>query len=221
MKNPLLLTLFIIGFVLFTIFYFVSSFFYKKRHQVKYHFYQMFPYEFNYPTTFKENFYGNIIFVLAAMSVTSFYIVNPISSIYSMLAIAFNIIAMMVYICLLIIPLRYLRTHMILSASAMGLAFILPLFNLFMAFNVMKMGGDINRALCIVSMIISGLLSLFMAILILNPRLTFKIYMDVTTNEKGEEIYKRPKVILMALNEWWAELVFFLAPFAVLFLFIK
>ena len=74
MKNPLLLALFIIGFALFVIFYFVSSFFYKKRHKIQYHFYQMFPYEFNYPTTFKENVYGNILFVLATLCVTSFYI---------------------------------------------------------------------------------------------------------------------------------------------------
>lgn len=219
MKNPLLLALFIIGFALFIIFYFVSSFFYKKRHKIQYHFYQMFPYEFNYPTTFKENVYGNILFVLATLCVTSFYIINP-SSLYSVLAMIFAIIAAMIYICLLLIPLRYLKTHMILSASSMGIAFLIPLFNLFIASSKMKIGDDVNQALCVASMIVSGLLSLTMALLILNPKLTFKIYMDKEVDEEGKEVLKRPPVILMALNEWWAIIIYILSPLSLLFLFI-
>ena len=220
MKNPLLLTLFIVGLALFIVFYFVSSFFYKKRHNVKYHFYQMFPYEYNYPNTFKENVYGNIFFVLATLCVTSFYIVNPLSSIYSMLAMILSIVATMVFICLLIIPLRYLRTHMIISAISIGLAFIIPLVNLFIAFNQMKVGVDINKALVITSMVISGLIALSMTLLILNPRLTFKIYMDKENDEEGNEVLKRPNIIFMALNEWWAIFVFIFSPLALLFLFI-
>lgn len=220
MKNPLLLTLFIVDLALFIVFYFVSSFFYKKRHNVKYHFYQMFPYEYNYPNTFKENVYGNIFFVLATLSVTSFYIVNPLSSIYSMLAMILSIVATMVFICLLIISLRYLRTHMIISAVSMGLAFIIPLVNLFIAFNQMKVGVDINKALVITSMVISGLIALSMTLLILNPRLTFKIYMDKENDQEGNEVLKRPNIIFMALNEWWAIFVFILSPLALLFLFI-
>ena len=220
MKNPLLLTLFIVGVALFIIFYFVSSFFYKKRHNTKYHFYQMFPYEFNYPTTFKENLYGNIFFVLATLCITSFYIVNPLGSIYRVLAIVLSIMATMVFICLLIIPVRYLRTYMVLASISMGLAFIIPLVNLFLAFNEMKAGGVINKALHITSMVASGLIALTMTILILNPRLTFKIYMDKENDQEGNEVLKRPKVIFMALNEWWAIFVYFLSPLALLFLFI-
>ena len=220
MKNPLLLALFLVGFSLFILFYFVSSFFYKKRHHSKYHFYQMFPYEFNYPNSFKENVYGNIFFVLSALCVTSFYIVNPLSSIYRVLAMILAIIATMLFVCLLIIPLRYLRTQMVLSSISMGLAFIIPLVNLFMAFNEMKVNVDINRALYITSMIISGIIALSMTLLILNPRLTFKIYMDKVNDQEGNEVLKRPNIIFLALNEWWAIFVFVISPLALLFLFI-
>ena len=220
MKNPLLLALFIIGLSLFIIFYMVSAWLYKKRHQVTYHFYQMFPYEFNYPSSFKENLYGNIIFVLACLSISAFYIVNPLSSLYNTLAMVFAILTTMILICLVLIPVRYLRTHIIISSLSMGLSTLLPLFNLFIALEESKQVLEGNKALYIVSMVISGLLALMMVLLILNPKLTFKIYLDKAQDSSGNEVLKRPSIIYIALNEWWAILTFILSPLALLFLFI-
>ena len=220
MKHPLLLALSIIGICLFVSFYFVSRAFYFKRHQVKYHFFQMFPYEFNYPNIFKENLYGNIIFVLSCLSIIAFYINNPLNNIYSLLGIILSIVLTMMYIILLLLPLRYLRTHMIVSSISMALSTALPVLNLFAALNLMKsVVEEANPTLCIISMVISGIIGLMMLLLILNPKLTFNIYYEKAVDADGNEIKKRPKVILMALNEWWAIFTFFLATIPLILLF--
>ena len=220
MKHPLLLALSLVGICLFVSFYFVSRAFYYKRHQTKYHFFQMFPYEFNYPNVFKENLYGNIIFVLSCLSIIAFYINNPLNNIYSLLGIILSIVLTMMYIILLLLPLRYLRTHMVVSSISMALSTALPVLNLFAALNLMKsVVAEANPTLCIISMVISGVIALMMLALILNPKLTFSIYYEKAVDTNGNEIKIRPKVIFMALNEWWAILTFFLTTIPLILLF--
>ena len=219
MQYPLVLALFILAICLFVAFYVVSKVLYHKRHETKYHFYQMFPYEFNYPGVFKENFYGNILMILSCLCVIAFYEVTPYSSIYSIVGLALSIVGTMTIILLFIIPLRYLKTHMALAAVVMTLGAAIPLFNLLEAFDLMKIAtSDIGKVLSIISMVYSGLLALSMMALIINPKLSFKIYYDKTFDEEGNEKLIRPKVIFMALNEWWAIFIFFLAPLAILLL---
>ena len=219
MQNPLLLTLFVVGVALFFLCYFVSALFYRKRHETKYHFYQMFPYEFNYPRVFRENLYGNLLFGISCFAIAAFYIVNPLSSIYTYFTLALAIILTMLFLCLLMMPLQYLRTHIAFATIAMTISAALPLFNLFNALEQLKVATD-NKPLCIVSMIISGLLALMMVALILNPKLTYKIYYEKKTDENGKEIIQRPKIIVAALSEWWTIFTFIFSPLAILFLFI-
>ena len=219
MKYPLVLALFILAICLFILFYVVSSLLYKKRHETRYYFYQMFPYEFNYPNVFKQNFYGNLLMLLSCVCVVAFYELNPYSSIYSIIATALSIVCTMIIMLLLLFPLRYLKTHMVLAAVIMTLGATIPLLNLFEALDQMKIAtSDVGKAVSIVSMVISGLLSLSMMVLIMNPKLSFKIYYDKSIDEQGNEVFKRPKIIFMALNEWWAIFIFFLSPLAILLL---
>lgn len=217
MQNPLLLALFLLGLCLFIIFYVVSSSFYYRRHKTKYRFYKMFPYEFNYPNVFKLNVYGNVLLFLACLSVIAFYETNPLKTIYSIISIIVSIVMTMLIIVMLLFPLRYLRTHMIVSCILMTLAAAGPLFNFFIAYSQLKIvETDIAKALCFVSMSISAVLAISMLVLILNPKLTFKIYMEKKVDAEGNEILERPNLIFMALNEWWAIFLFFLSPLAVL-----
>ena len=221
MQNPLLLALFILGICLFIIFYVVSASFYLRRHKTKYHFYKMFPYEFNYPNVFRQNVYGNVLLVLAAICVIAFYNLSPLQSIYSTIAMALSIIITMLIIILLLFPLRYLKTHMVVSCVFMTLSAAMPLFNFFSAYSQLKIvENDIGRALCFISMSISAVLAISMLMLIINPKLTFKIYMDKAIDEEGKEVLERPLFIFLALSEWWAIFLFFLSPLAVLFLII-
>ena len=219
MKNPLLLALFVLGFCLFIIFYVVSATFYFKRHKTKYHFYKMFPYEFNYPNVFGQNMYGNTLLVLACIAVIAFYNVSPLQSIYSTISIILSIVTTMLIIVLLLFPLRYLKTHMVVSCILMTFGAAGPLFNFFSAYSQLKVvETDIGRVPCFISMSISAVLAMSMLILIINPKLTFKIYMDKATDAQGNEMLERPKFIFVALSEWWAIFLFFLSPLAILVL---
>ena len=221
MQNPLLLALFILGICLFAVFYVVSAAFYFRRHKTKYHFYKMFPYEFNYPNVFRHNIYGNLLIVLACLCVIAFYNINPLQSIYSIIGIVISIITTMLIIVLLLFPIRYLKTHMVVSCVLMTFGAAAPLFNFFSAYSQLKIvESDIGRALCFVSMSISAVLAISMLVLIINPKLTFKIYMDKTVDEQGNEQLERPRLIFMALSEWWAIILFFLSPLAILLLVI-
>ena len=219
MKNPLLLAVFVLGIFLFVAFYAVSSAFYKHRHKQEYHFYQMFPYELNYPSVFKENTYGNVLFILASFAVAAFYILNPQGSIYKTATLIIAIVFTMVLICLILMPLYYLKTHMVLSITTLTLAMALPLFNFFMALSEYRLEVEqTKQVLDIISMVISAILALIMMGLILNPKLSFKIYMDKEIDSDGNEVLKRPKTIFLALSEWIAIFVYFLSPLAVILL---
>lgn len=217
MQNPALLIVFVLGLFFFIVFNVVSRVFYKHRHRDKYHFYQMFPYEFNYPSVFKENPYGNLLFVFGSLGIMAFYILNPYSSLFRILALVTSIIFTMILICLIMMPLYYLKTHMVLSCLAMVLSMVLPLFNLFQALNQKEIAtNQAQTVLCFVSVVISAILSLTMLLLILNPKLTFRIYLDKTVDAEGNEALKRPKIIFLALNEWMSIFIYFLSPIGIL-----
>ena len=217
MPNPALLIVFVLGLFFFIVFNVVSRVFYKHRHRDKYHFYQMFPYEFNYPSVFKENPYGNLLFVFGSLGIMAFYILNPYTSLFRILALVTSILFTMILICLIMMPLNYLKTHMVLSCLAMVLSMVLPLFNLFQALNQKEIAtNQAQTVLCFVSIIISAILSLTMLLLILNPKLTFRIYLDKTVDAEGNEVLKRPKIIFLALNEWMSIFIYFLSPIGIL-----
>lgn len=177
----------------------------------------MFPYEFNYPSVFKDNLYGNLLFVLSSLSIVTFYIINPIDSIYRILTIVVAILLTAIMICLVFIPLYYLRTHMVLSAIEMVLPIALTMFNFFMAFDKYKIDvNQLDKTLSLISMIISGLLAFSSVILILNPKLSFKIYYD----KDNDGNVRRPKIIHLALTEWLAIFTYFASPLAVVLLLI-
>ena len=217
MKHPILLALFCLGIVLLTAFYFISKTLYKQRHNENYSFVRMFPYEYNYPSVFKENIWGNVLFLFACSAVVVFYIMNPFDSIYKNITIIISIVQAMVLLCLLMMPLNYLRTHLALSVVSMTVSLALVLFDFIFAYTYFKYYADsVQRVLCIISMVASGLLALVMLVLILNPKLSFKIYLDKEVDKDGNEVLKRPKVIFLALNEWVSIFVYFLSPLGIM-----
>ena len=113
-------------------------------------------------------------------------------------------------------PLQFLRTHMILSTLAMVFAFAVPALEccyIFPYFN--NMVGN-EKTVYLVAFIVGAVISLTMLIFLLNPRATYKIYLDKTTDKDGNEIFARPKFIPMAFNEWWAIFTFILSPIPLL-----
>ena len=75
--NSLLIVLFILATVFFGTFVFVSANNYKKRFEVDYNMKNMFPYEFNYQGTFKDNFVGNLALLFTSVTGIIFYSLFP------------------------------------------------------------------------------------------------------------------------------------------------
>lgn len=225
MNKPFLLASFITGLTLFIASYVLSSFGYFKRNQVKYRMRKMFPYEFNYPNTFKNNVYGNILFILGSALITGFYVTFYNSDVFpksatGIASIVISIVLTMLFICLLLMPLQYLKTHAVLSIFMMTFAVILPLLNFFIGFQSFQSHRTNNLAyhFDIVSMVVSLLLSLSMLLFVVNPKSTLKIYMDKALDSEGKEVFIRPRIIYLALNEWLAIITFVVSPLGLLFL---
>ena len=197
--------------------YFLSSAFYYKKHDVKYSFKRMFPYEFNYPNSFKRNIYGNIALVLSMLGVIVFYIykmsnINS-NSITIYVLVALSIITAALIGCLLFMPLQFLRTHIIVSTLAMTLSFAMPALNALLGYEAFRIHEvDTAKVLSVISMVVGAILAVVMIIFLFNPKATYKIYLDKSVDKDGNEVMARPKFIPIAFNEWWAIITYMLSP---------
>ena len=196
--------------------YYLSSTFYYKKFDVKYSIKRMFPYEVNYPNSFRNNIYGNIAFVIGLVGVVAFYLYSIsfssgktdvpliVLSVASLLMAGF-------IAALLFLPLQFLRMHMILSTCAMVFAFAIPALECCYIYPLIKNMIE-YKAVYIAAAIVGLVMSLFMLILIFNPKATYRIYLDRSVDKDGNETFSRPKFIPMAFNEWWAIITFFISP---------
>ena len=195
--------------------YFISSSFYYKKHDVKYSFKRMFPYEFNYPNAFKNNIYGNIAFVIALVGLCAFYIYATSFSTkaeVTLIVLSIAAVAQAGFIaCLFFMPLQFLRTHMILSTLAMVFAFALPALECCYILPYFKNMVGNEKTVYLVAFILGALISLTMLVFLFNPKATYKIYLDKTVDKDGNEVFARPKFIPMAFNEWWSIFTLFLS----------
>lgn len=219
MSYPIPLTLFLVGLSLFVVFIFVSRLLYFKKHETKYSLLRMFPYEFNYPNVFKDNLYGNLLLILGALATMAFYDFASFKDVYSYARIVISILITMFIIVLLLMPLKYLRSHIVISILTMVLTFALMAFNFLTAFGIFKNETyELNQVVPIISMVISALAAVTMLVVIINPKMTYQIYAKKTIDENGNERLERPNVIVAALSEWITMIVYFLSPLPILFL---
>ena len=217
------LAIFLASLSLFVGGYFLSSAFYYKKHDVKYSFKRMFPYEFNYPNSFKRNIYGNIALVLSMVGVIVFYIYKMSNtnsqSITIYVLVALSIITAAMIGCLLFMPLQFLRTHIVISTLTMTLAFAMPALNALLGYESLRVvEADYAKALSITAIALGAIFAVIMVIFLLNPKATYKIYLDKSVDENGNEVMARPKFIPIAFNEWWAIFTYFLSPIPLILL---
>ena len=211
------LAIFLASLSLFVGGYFLSSAFYYKRHDVKYSFKRMFPYEFNYPNSFKRNIYGNIAIVLSMVGIIVFYIYKMSNtnsqSITIYVLVALSIITAALIGCLLFMPLQFLRTHIILSTLVMTSSFAMPALGALLGYESLKMVElNYEKALSIIAIVTGAILAVTMVAFLFNPRATYKIYLDKSVDKDGNEVMARPKFIPIAFNEWWAIFTYMLSP---------
>ena len=208
MTSVISLLIVLISLSFFMLGIFLSSSFYFKKHDVKYSFVRMFPYEYNYPNSFRNNVYGNVAFIVSLVGMIVFYIysstvVNKADVTLIVLSVA--AVALSGFIaCLFFMPLQFLRTHMILSTLAMVFAFAVPALECCYIYPYFKnMVGD-EKIIYLVAFIVGVVIALTMLIFLFNPKATYKIYLDKSVDKDGNEVFARPKFIAMAFNEWWS-----------------
>ena len=181
----------------------------------------MFPYEFNYPNTFKNNIYGNIAFIISIIGTIAFYIyyLNTELMGNNVPAFVLVIVAFLISIttcCLLFMPLHFLRLHIMMSTLTMTCAFAMPALASCIIFPQFRDSVAIDKIIYLIAFIVGALMSLTMLVFLLNPRATYKIYMDKSEDKDGNVVMSRPKFIPMAFNEWWAIFTFILSPIPLL-----
>ena len=221
MPGLLPLCIFIVTLTFFVGGYFFSSTFYFKKYDVKYSFKRMFPYEFNYPNAFKNNIYGNIAFIISIIGSIAFYIyylntqvVNNSVPTFVLVVVAFLI--SVTTCCLLFMPLQFLRMHIMMSTLTMVCAFAMPALSCSIIFPQFRDAVGDNKIVYLVAFIVGAIMSLAMLVFLLNPRATYRIYMDKSEDKDGNVTMIRPKFIPMAFNEWWAIFTFILSPIPLL-----
>ena len=221
MPGLLPLCIFIVTLTFFVAGYFFSSTFYFKKFDVKYAFKRMFPYEYNYPNAFKNNIYGNVAFIISIIGTIAFYIYYLNTQVVgnNVPAFVLVIVAFLISVticCLLFMPLQFLRLHMMVSTLAMVCAFMMPALACCVIYPELKDAISSTKPAYLVAFIIGALMAVTMLIFLLNPRATYKIYMDKHEDEDGNITMVRPKFIPMAFNEWWAIFTFVLSPIPLL-----
>lgn len=197
----------VIGFissaVLFFIIYFVLSCVnYRRRFNEQYDVRNHFPYEFNYEGTFADNLLGNIALILSgALSVSAFVFAGAQMHLNGLLlsAVGAGVLLSILLIVINFVPLKTMKMHLLFLVLLFVTAFATPAllgFTFFEHYQIYK--DNISLAFFIVSMVIAG----FIFIMIMNPKLSFRITMQKATDEKGNEYYVRPKFIVVAFSEW-------------------
>lgn len=189
--------------LIFFICYFIfSNINYQRRFSDKYDIRNHFPYEYNFESKLKDNLFGNIalilstVFSLGLFGLTLVYFKN---NGYLLFVVIAGMLYSLIILFINFVPLKLLRFHMIISVLSFVIAFVTPCALGLTSFsNFQETKNPASMALMIISIVIA----LFFFGLTMNPRLTLKIQMIVTTDDKGNEKYVRPKYIILAFTEW-------------------
>ena len=193
--------------LLFLCYFFLSNFNYKKRFNAKYDIRNCFPYEYNFESKLSDNILGNVALILSmlfsmglfalglAYFRTNGYLIAGIIAgiIYSILVLGINFT-----------PLKLLRFHFVVMIILFVASFFTPMAIGLTSFNIYQIT---KNPYSLVLMIVCFVVGLFMFALIMNPRLSFNIKMQVAVDENGNEKLVRPKYITVAFTEWLMELL--------------
>lgn len=183
---------------------FLSQANYKQRFKQKYDIRNSFPYEFNYESKFTDNILGNIALVLCAafaLGLFSCSLAYRINNGLLLISLISGALYVLFVVLINFIPLKYLRTHMVFAVLLFVVSFVTPAAIGLTAFRVYQ---ETKNVFALVLFIVAIVFALFNFVLVMNPKLTLNIKMQVATDEKGNEYYVRPKFIVMALSEWLA-----------------
>ena len=127
------------------------------------------------------------------------------------------VVSAFLILALFFMPLAFLRVHIIVATVMMTLALGLPALNAFAALSSYKNASeDLAKVVAVSALVIGALLATVTFIFILNPKATYKIYLDKSVDDYGNEVFIRPRFIPVAFNEWWSILTYIVSPLPLL-----
>lgn len=190
--------------VLFGTLFLVTSFVsYKNKYKIAYNIRNMFPYELNYKGRFSDNFYGNVSLILATISFVFFFSTFDLkfdNGFFIMIMIS-GILASILFLSLIFIPLDYMRLY--------SIVFILFLISSFLLATSISIGSFVfnqqigeTSPIPFIIFILGFVLTLFILVLLLNPKLNLNIRMKETIGDDGSIKYVRPRMITIAFSQW-------------------
>ena len=186
----------------FFAYFFFSSNNYKRRFKDKYDLRNHFPYEFNYESKFFDNPLGNVSLIMSMLFSIAFYSLTAVYNNKNGLVL-FVLISGIIYSILIIVlnfvPIKYLKTFLIISIFLFAASFICPASIALASWDHYR---ESKNVIALVLLIVAAIVALFNFVLTMNPKLSLNIKMNVATDEKGNEYYVRPKYIMMAFSEW-------------------
>ncbi len=178
----------------------VSPLLYKRRNEEDFNIRNCFPFELNYRSEFKENFYTHLILALFILSSCGFYATfNTNYSGYLLFVMIGGILSTFSIYALFYVPLLRLRLHITVATLAFTLR-LATSTSIFIA--SWRMNQNAVNWIAISSIVLSSIAMFISLALIFNPKLTLNFKAMEVVKENGEKEYIRPKYISLALSEW-------------------
>ena len=199
--NNYALVFLVVEVFLFAGFLFFSIMNYKERFKSNYDLRNHFPYELNFESPYKENFLGNTLLLLATASGIAFYVLfdNNKTNGYFMFIMIGGIVHLLAMFFLVFVPLKLLKSHLVLVTLDIILSFLIPFA---LAISASFRFYHTNDAIYMIFIIIPAVICLWVFIMMMNPKLTNWSRMDKKKNEDGSITYTRPRYFILALYEW-------------------
>ena len=199
----------IISFTIFMVFSFLN---YKKRYSVTYNLKNMFPYELNYESSFKDNLIGNVFLLLSSASLVLFFIsffqsMNNYG--LTLMSLIAGVLASVMMPFVVFVPVKILKTHLFVDVLFFLTTFLtLGSFGLVMVNEYQLFMQTKSLVMAIIDLTFAFLVFL----ILMNPKLTHWGDLEEVTNSDGTKYYKRPKYFVLAFSEWLIMFFMLLSP---------
>lgn len=178
-------------------FLFVSTKRYAKYKNERYNFANYFPYELRISISYSDNPFGNSLFILSNLLSAGFYI-SLLSFNYTgidMAIVCSGVLLSLFNIGVYFYPLNNLKSHILMFSLEAVFSLAITILN---SYKFISSQLDEPNNIKLIFCILYSLLALFVLGLIANPKLSFNLKMETTS----ENEQKRPKCFVLAVSEW-------------------
>lgn len=175
---------------------------YEQRFRQRFSFKNMFPFELNYESKFVDNILGNIFLVLSSAVFIAFYttFTGSHSEGFGIFIFIAGTFAGVLHVILLFLPTKYIKTHIFFLTLTFAIDFMLCASTAIYNFTYYR---DSKNVLNLIGMIYGIILTLGIFVLVMNPKLSFKIKGKEVVDETTKEVtITRPDWIMIAFTEW-------------------